>query len=135
MRRRMMRPFCLSLCLLLAAPALAPADEPAPQAKLLATLQGGHRGAPRYVVYSPDGKILANGRAGKNELWDLTGGTASATLKPSISTNTVSLTFSPDGKTLITNSRNGLELWDVATGKASASFELLKLNFQSEAPT
>jgi WD40 repeat protein len=77
------------------------------------------------VAFSPDGKTLASGSAGRpprNELklWD----SATGELKASLTGHTdhvLQVTFSPDGKTLATFSYDKtVRTWDVEAGKEKA---------------
>src|SRR3954447_530240 len=123
--------------------ALAPAvmaAEPAPQLKLLATLEAA-RPMPYAptVAFSPDGKVLAWGDhvlkenapiSGSVQLWDVDRRKARATLRDAAGDcdyGVEGVVFSPDGKTLAAVSpaaraaepapQLSLKLWDVTTGK------------------
>ena len=85
----------------------------------------GHNGDVVAVDFSPDGKFLASGSAGRSgvvKLWDST--TFQLINTPSGREGGVDLVgFSPDGKTLIGANAAGLvTLWDVPSGKARATF-------------
>jgi WD40 repeat protein/serine/threonine protein kinase len=85
----------------------------------LADLPTGFKGGIMSASFSPDGKLLAVGHHGGQEIvvWDV------ATRRPVrqfASGHTVQ--FSPDGKLLATCSGNTVRLWDVATWEAVADF-------------
>lgn len=73
------------------------------------------------VVFSPDGKTLANGSLdGTIHLWDTSSGKLKRTLKDQFGF-IKSLTFSPDGKLLASGSDDGsILIWDTETGKHEA---------------
>jgi WD40 repeat protein len=74
------------------------------------------------LAFSPDGKLLAVGRAqGEIQLLDAAIGQVTATLTGH--TKTVwSVAFSPDGKTLASGSEDGtIRLWSVASGQSTAT--------------
>ncbi len=84
----------------------------------------GHTNWITALAFHPQGNTLASSSLdGTIKLWNLTNGTAIATLKSGIVT---SLAFSPDGKLLASGSRlaphhsqatNPIQFWDVATQK------------------
>ncbi len=93
----------------------------------------GHMGDVSYVVFSPDGRMLAAGSAERQfpaagivQVWDMATGRELATLRHPGETQTAggglsssnnyiwSLAFSPDGKTLATGTTLGAKRWDVA---------------------
>ena len=66
-----------------------------------------------YVVFSPDGTILASVDIGNISLWDVATGKLLKTLRGHISTIN-SIVFSSDGKTLASSSRDStVILWDL----------------------
>ena len=77
----------------------------------------------RSLVFSPDGRILANGeatdRVGMITLWDVETGTRLHTFSHVFYRSPVnSVTFSPDGNTLASGSDDRtIRLWDVETGR------------------
>ena len=85
-----------------------------------ATLKG-NTGPVTSVVYSPDGRTIANGSSNEMVcLWDASTGQLKTTLTPGKVEggryNTKSVAYSPDGSTLAIGVGNGtVRLWDVAT--------------------
>jgi WD40 repeat protein len=73
----------------------------------------------RFVVPSPDGKLLASDtyQEGPVRLWDAKTGKEVATLDPGGRNWTLQIAFSPDGKTLAHGTNHGVFLWDVAARK------------------
>ena len=68
-----------------------------------------------HIVFSPDGKTLANGSESTVDFWDVGTGRHKQTITGH---NPIgdSVSFSPDGKTL-TSAGDEIYLWDAATGK------------------
>jgi WD40 repeat protein len=77
----------------------------------------GHTGNVLTVAFSPDGRRLASGdQNGKIVVWDLSNGTALATLQHHAE-RILTAAFSPDGHTLATgNSDGSIRLWNVEQG-------------------
>jgi WD40 repeat protein len=80
----------------------------------------GKEGIVYFLVYSPDGKMLAtSGEDQKLRLWD----TADYRRTPrelSADDTLVCAAFAPDGQTLVCGGRASLTVWDLATGKSRA---------------
>jgi WD40 repeat protein len=78
------------------------------------------------LAFSPDGKTLASGSAGRPpecdvKLWDVATGKQVATLKGH-KQHLTALAYSPDGKTLASASQDGaVRLWDAAAGTERAT--------------
>jgi RNA polymerase sigma factor (sigma-70 family) len=81
---------------------------------------------PRWLAFSPDGKLLAStsDREGTTRLWDVGSGQLRQRLRPpgGKTTYTGELTFTPDGKVLAVilhdqEQRPSVHLWDPATGR------------------
>jgi WD40 repeat protein/serine/threonine protein kinase len=87
--------------------------------KCLADLQTGFKGWVKSAAFSPDGKLLAAGIQGGQEIlvWDVA---ARRKVRQLASGNTVA--FSPDGTLLAVSSVNTLRLWDVVTWQTVADF-------------
>ena len=70
-----------------------------------------------YLVFSPDGKMLATRLPGDaTVVWE----TASGKQRLRLDTDGVAVAFAPDGRTLTSVSRTGLvQHWDLATGKCA----------------
>jgi WD40 repeat protein/serine/threonine protein kinase len=85
--------------------------------RALGTLKG-EKGLPEWVVYSPNGQLLATGRADRMvKLWDAATGELRLVLKGHKDV-VFNGTFSPDGKTLATASWDGTaKLWHVDSGQ------------------
>jgi WD40 repeat protein len=84
-----------------------------PTGKVIHLLEGKSRFA-HGVAFSPDGKLLAAGRAGFSTLiWDASTGEQVRELPWPAE----SLAFLPDGKTLVGVSRNDCRLFDASSGK------------------
>jgi WD40 repeat protein len=104
--------------------------------KNIATLNGEVTGVgvPEFgaiLALSPDSKLLAragfpnglDGRTGIVQLWDVTTGKATVTLREHKSF-AVCGAFSPDGKVLASGGRNPpVVLWDVKAGKSRATLD------------
>jgi WD40 repeat protein len=98
--------------------------------QLLAALE--HDRSVLSLAFSPDGKTLATGSTGWDDvqwkyaptrirLWDLADNRPRITL-PEQPVQVFALIFTPDGKTLITGDRNGaITLWDVASARGAAA--------------
>jgi WD40 repeat protein len=96
-------------------------------AKLLPTTLGwdsAHPGIIEQLVFSADGKLLAELRDGAVQLWDVKKRQALALAQPAEDRDrVVSIAFSPDGKILATACRwnRTIHLWNAATGKQSGT--------------
>jgi WD40 repeat protein len=111
------------------------AGEPAPQLKLLATLEGAWPREYTAIAISPDGKLLACADSVRKvnvpvvdsvKVWDVSKRKVVATLQDAggdIDKGVYEVVFSPDGKTLAATSGSKVTLFDVATGKEKASFK------------
>lgn len=91
------------------------------EVQLLFGLTGHHFGG-FSVVFSPDGKTLANGNWNNViKLWDVESGREIRSLTGH-SDDVVSLEFNPDGTILASGSRDGkIKLWDTRTGRELAT--------------
>ena len=87
-----------------------------------------NHGHPIWLVFSPDGKLLAaktdtNQEIQSIAIWDVSAQQVLKTISFSKLNGCDGLAFSPDGKVLATgHSNNGVRLWDLATGKAREPF-------------
>jgi WD40 repeat protein len=79
-----------------------------------ATLLAAFRDVVSALAFSPDGKLLAVGKTGKVQLWDVSRQELLVTLRGHTK-YVAALAFSPDGKVLASGSYdNTIRLWDVA---------------------
>jgi len=87
-----------------------------------------NHGHPIWLVFSPDGKLLAAKTDTTEEsqsitIWDVSARQVLKTISFSKLSGCNCLAFSPDGKVLATgHSNNGVRLWDLATGMAREPF-------------
>jgi sugar lactone lactonase YvrE len=78
----------------------------------------------RNVVFSPDGKLLAN--PGKGRELRLSEAATGKTIRSITDATGSDVSFSPDGKTLAVADADGtysMRLWDVETGRSKATFD------------
>ena len=89
----------------------------------VATLSG-HEDSVWWIVFSPDGKLIATGSKDKTaRLWDAVTGAPRATLTGPVKTvDTVA--FAPNGQIVYGLSQDGtLFAWQIASGKAVAQMQ------------
>jgi WD40 repeat protein/tRNA A-37 threonylcarbamoyl transferase component Bud32 len=90
----------------------------------------GHEGGLNYVVYSPDGSLLAScGTDLTIRLWDVASGTRLRTLRGHRTENNYTvwmLDFRPDGKQIVSVAEDALKIWDVQSGALLHSFPQTK---------
>ncbi len=77
------------------------------------------------LVWSPDGKTLANSGKTNIRLWDATTGKLLKTISGQYIYHTFA--WSPDGKTIVGYDLDKMKLWDVTTGKLSKTLTGLEV--------
>jgi WD40 repeat protein len=76
------------------------------------------------LAISPDGRTVATSSRDYLSLWDLAGGTVTATLTVAGTYGSAgALAFSPDGTRLASGSGRGIEVWDLASRRITTTLD------------